>query len=78
MSKRWLHSSGGDTGKNCDSVRMARLRTAGRECVRSGAMAARGCGFVRGSEKWAGKRVIRMDSVDSVSIRVSGGVSGCR
>ena len=78
MSNRWLHSSGGDTGKNCDRVRMARVRTAGRECIRSGAMAVRGCGFVRGSEKWAGKRVIRMDSVDSVSIRVSGGVSGCR
>ena len=34
-----LHSSAGDTGKNCDNVRMTRLRTAGRECVKNGVMA---------------------------------------
>ena len=43
--KGWLHSSAGDTGKNCDNVRMARLRTAGRECGKSRVMAVRGCGF---------------------------------
>jgi hypothetical protein len=72
---RSLTSTGGATGTYCESVKIARLRTAGRECERSGAIAGRGCGDRAGSDTWAGKRVMSIDSVDNVSIKVSGGVS---
>lgn len=39
-------------------------------------MAVSGCGLREGSTKWAGKRVIRIESVNNVSSNVSGGVSG--
>ena len=55
---------------------IARFLTAGRVCVRRGAMAVSGWGVRDGSTKWAGKRAIRIERVESVSSSVSGGVSG--
>ena len=71
-----LNRSGDDTGTNWEIVRMARLRTAGRGWSSRGEITVRGW-VVRGGEvRCAGKRVIRIERIESVSIRVSGGVKG--
>jgi len=70
-----VNSSGDETGTNCDRVRIARLRTAGRGWERSGVSKGSGSTGRGGEETWAGKREIRIDRMDSVSMSVSGGVS---
>jgi hypothetical protein len=54
---------------------MARLRTAGRGWERSGVMSGRGSTERGGEETCVGKREIRMERMESVSMSVSGGVS---
>ena len=51
---------------------IARLRTAGRECVSRGVKTEIGAGSKFGSDRYVGKRVIRMDKIESVSRSVSG------
>lgn len=57
---------------------MARLRTAGRGCERSGVRSGRGSTERGGEETCIGKREIRMERIESVSMSVSGGVSDCK
>lgn len=75
--KRFEKSSGGDVGKNCARVIMARLRTAGRAWERSGEMTTIGGGDIDGLDKWIGKRVIRIDRTERVSMSTSGGLEDC-
>ncbi len=70
-----LNNSGDETGTNWERVRIARLRTAGREWERSGVRRGRGSTERGGEETCVGKREIRMERIDSVSMSVSGGVS---
>lgn len=65
---------GGATGRNCARVVMARLRTAGRGWESNGVSTERGGGCRLGSDRYEGKRVIKIDKIASVSIRVSGGM----
>lgn len=54
---------------------MARLRTAIREWNNNGVSTDSGAGLRLGSARYDGKRTIRIDRIDSVSIIVSGGMS---
>ncbi len=55
---------------------MARLRTTGRECDNKGARTLRGAGLSSALDRFAGKRLIRIDKIDNDSTNASGGVSG--
>lgn len=72
--RRSAKRSGDDAGTNCESVRIARLRTAGRGCESNGARTARGWSASGGLVTCEGKREMRIERIESVSIRVSGGV----
>ncbi len=61
---------------NCERVIMARLRTTGRECDNKGARTLRGAGLRSALDRFAGKRLIRIDKIDNDSTNASGGVSG--
>ncbi len=58
---------------NCERVMIARLRTTGRECDSRGARTLRGAGAL---DRFAGKRLIKIDKIDNDSTNASGGVSG--
>lgn len=63
-------------GINCERVMIARLRTTGRECDSRGARTVRGAGLRSALDRFAGKRLIRIDKIDNDSTKASGGVSG--
>jgi hypothetical protein len=70
-------SSGDETGTNWERVRIARLRTAGRGWERREVRRGSGSRARGGLVTWVGKREIRMERIESVSMSVSGGVLGC-
>lgn len=55
---------------------IARFLTTGRVWDKSGARTFKGGGESAALDKWAGKRLISIDRIDSVSTRASGGVLG--
>ena len=61
-------------GRNCASVRIVRFLTAEREWFSRGSKAGIGWGERSGLESWVGKRDMRIDKMDRVSMSVSGGV----
>jgi hypothetical protein len=66
-----------EMGMNWETVVMARLRTTGREWDSSGGRTLSGCGVKVAFERLFGKRLIRIERMERVSTRVSGGVLGC-
>ena len=70
-----LNCCGCEIGKNCARVVIARLRTAMRVWKSRGVKTESGDGLKFGSERYDGKRMINMERIDNVSMRVSGGMS---
>ena len=64
------------SGRNWARVVIARFLTAGRGWFRTGVSTVTGCGSTL--DRYAGKRVTKIDRIASVSMRVSGGVFDCK
>ena len=69
-----INSACGIVCKNCDNVTMVRFRTAGRGWLSNGAITSIASDCTAAVDTKEGKREMRIDKIDNVSINVSGGV----